>query len=258
MIFTLLGTGTSQGIPVIGCNCPTCTSTDPRDRRLRCSALVQSSTTSVVIDVGPDFRQQMLTHQVREIDAVIITHEHNDHVIGLDDLRPLIFRSGRPMTIYAEQRVLAEIKNRFAYAFETHQYPGAPEFRLMEVVPGQLLQIGDIHIRAVRVMHGRLPILGYVIEDQIGYLTDTNDVPAASYEHLAELDVLILDMLRHKPHHSHNHFDRAVTMAKQLQAKQTFFTHMSHMLGPTSVWEKDLPDDMWSSYDGQQFELSEC
>jgi len=232
--FTLLGTGTSQGIPVIGCNCAVCTSNDPRDNRRRCSAIIEDKDISIVIDVGPDFRQQMLDHGVQDVDAVLITHEHNDHVIGLDDLRPLIFKRREAMTIYAEMRVLVEIKERFKYAFETHAYPGAPEFKLIEIKPGDTIRIQNVTIDVLRVMHGQLPILGFVINKQLAYLT-----------------------LRQKPHHSHSSFEEAVDNAKKIKAKATYMIHMSHLMGPTEDWEQKLPADVYPSYDGLQFDLDE-
>jgi len=255
--FTLLGTGTSQGIPVIGCNCAVCTSNDPRDNRRRCSAIIEDKDISIVIDVGPDFRQQMLDHGVQNVDAVLITHEHNDHVIGLDDLRPLIFKRREAMTIYAEMRVLVEIKERFKYAFETHAYPGAPEFKLIEIKPGDTIRIQNVTIDVLRVMHGQLPILGFVINKQLAYLTDTKTIPEEAIEQIRGVDVLMMDMLRQKPHHSHSSFEEAVDNAKKIKAKATYMIHMSHLMGPTEDWEQKLPADVYPSYDGLQFDLDE-
>ena len=255
MKFTLLGTGTSQGVPVIGCTCDACVSKDSRDNRRRCSAILQDGQVNIVIDVGPDFRQQMLDQHVSDLEAVFITHEHNDHVIGLDDLRPLIFRRMKPMKIYAERRVLKEIKDRFKYAFETQAYPGAPAFSLQEIEPGDVINIGAAQIEVVRVMHGRLPILGFIINDKLAYLTDTNHIPGQTKHIIKGIPILILDMLREKAHHSHFHLSEAIKEAKQLEAKSTYFIHMSHGLGPTNKWEQVLPDNVYPSYDRLEFDL---
>lgn len=255
MIFTLLGSGTSQGIPVIGCDCATCTSTDSRDKRFRCSAFVEDEDNAIIIDVGPDFRSQALHHGVSNIDAVFLTHEHNDHIIGLDDLRPMIFKSMKPMRIYAEPRVLDEIRDRFPYAFIEQPYPGAPRFELLSIIPGDRVSIGDITIEAVRSNHGNLPILSYVIQDQIAYMTDTNDIPEDTAEKVKDIPILILDMLRKKRHHSHFSFDEALEAAASINAGRTYFIHMSHLMGPTKEWESSLPQDIFPSYDGLSFEL---
>lgn len=254
MKITLLGTATSQGIPVIGCRCATCTSEDSRDKRLRCSALIQTNSSNVVIDVGPDFRAQMLRAGVTDLDAVVLTHEHNDHIIGLDDLRPFIFKRREPMVIYAEQRVLDEVVHRFEYAFREHAYPGAPKFELRAIQPGAILTIGDITIEALRVHHGNLPILGFKI-DRFAYLTDTNDIPAATLKRLKDMEVLIIDALRQQAHHSHYSIDEAIRAIEQIEPDRAYLIHMSHMLGPTAQWEKTLPSNVFPSYDGLQFDM---
>ncbi len=254
MKITLLGTATSQGIPVIGCDCATCISDDPRDKRLRCAALVEGDNHTLVIDVGPDFRAQMLRADVKDLDAVLLTHEHNDHVIGLDDLRPFIFRRRTPMRIYAEQRVLDEIKERFKYAFEEHAYPGAPKFELLPIHPGDTLEYGDMRITALRVHHGRLPILAFKI-NQLAYLTDTKTIPQTTLNQIQDIDVLILDALRREQHHSHNTLDEAIAQSKAVKADKTYLIHMSHILGPTASWEQDLPAGVYPSYDGLSFEF---
>ncbi len=255
MRFTLLGTGTSQGIPVIGCDCDTCRSKDPRDNRTRTSALIQSEQSTVVIDVGPDFRQQMLREKVRDVDAVLITHEHNDHIIGLDDLRPLMFKNGRPMLIYAEQRVLDDIRLRFDYAFHDHGYPGAPSFELVSIEPGQILTFGGITVKAIRVFHGDLPILGFTVMDRIGYFTDTNNISETIISELINIPIFIIDMLHLRKHHSHNNLDSAMRLIKSVRAQKSYLIHMSHYMGPTRSWEHLLPPDVYASYDGLFFEI---
>ncbi len=254
-MITLLGTATSQGIPVIGCNCGACTSTDPHDNRLRCSALISHKNTNVIIDVGPDFRQQMLRAGIDQLDAVVITHEHNDHIIGLDDLRPFIFKNRKPMRIYAEARVIQEIKKRFDYAFIEHAYPGAPSFELIPIRPYEKIQIDQIELLPLRVQHGRLPILGFKI-DKLAYFTDTNLIPEETMSHLHDLDYVIMDALRNRSHHSHNTIDEAIEKIESINPqKGSYLIHMSHLLGPVKEWSKDLPPTIFPAYDGIQFEL---
>ncbi len=255
MLITLLGTATSQGIPVIGCDCEACTSLDPHDNRLRCSALISHKDTNVIIDVGPDFRQQMLRAGVNKLDAVVITHEHNDHIIGLDDLRPFIFRNRKPMRIYAEARVITEIRRRFDYAFLENSYPGAPSFELIGIEPNQKLQIDDIELLPLRVHHGNLPILGFKI-GKLCYFTDTNFIPEHTAKQLYDLDYLIIDALRNKPHHSHNTIEEAIEKINAIKPnKGGYLIHMSHLLGPVQKWSKSLPSTIYPAYDGIQFEL---
>ncbi len=255
MKFTLLGTGTSQGIPVIGCNCSTCLSEDIRDKRLRCSAYIHDDHHGILIDAGPDFRTQALLHSIKKVDAVFLTHEHNDHVAGLDDLRPFMFRSGKPMKIYAEERVLNDIKRRYGYAFIEQPYPGAPSFELLPIIPGQSFQIGSINLEAIRVLHGGLPILAYVVQKQLAYLTDTNEVPLETQRVIQGIPILILDALRRKSHHSHFSLDEAIEVAASIRAGQTFLIHLSHLMGPTREWEIALPRNVFPSYDNLTFDL---
>jgi len=252
--FTLLGTGTSQGIPVIGCQCDTCTSPNPRDTRLRCSAWISTDTHNVIIDAGPDFRMQSLNNGITDVDAVYLTHEHNDHMIGLDDLRPLMFKARRAMPVYGEQRVLEDVRQRFGYAFEEQPYPGAPRFDLEEISVGDVQTIGDIQLEVLRVMHGPLPILGYLINDKVAYLTDSNSYPPQTIK-LKGVDVLILDMLREQKHHSHNTLAEAIEHATMIGAKETYFIHMSHLLGPVSSWEFRLPENVFAGFDGMTLDL---
>ena len=255
MLITLLGTATSQGIPVIGCNCKACLSSDPHDKRLRCSALVSDNETNVIIDVGPDFRQQMLRAGIFQLDAVVITHEHNDHIIGLDDLRPFIFKNRRPMKIYAESRVIEEIKKRFEYAFIDHAYPGAPSFELIPIIPNELIKINNLEMLPLRVLHGSLPILGFKV-GKLAYFTDTNQIPEETMTHLHDLDYVIMDALRNRPHHSHNTINEAIEKINRIKPlKGGYLIHMSHLLGPVKEWSQDLPANIFPAFDGIQFEL---
>lgn len=252
---TILGTGTSQGIPVLACKCETCSSKDTKDKRLRCSLLVESNHANLVIDVGPDFRQQLLRSPVDTLDAVFLTHEHNDHLIGLDDLRPYIFKKSKPIPIYAEKRVLIEVEKRFGYAFGNHAYPGAPSFELIEIVPGQEFKFENLVIRAERLYHGELPILGYIINDQLAYFTDTNRIDVEVVKRNQGLKYVILDMLREKKHHSHFSLEEAITQCKELGASTSYLIHMSHHLGPVAKWETRLPKNIFAAYDAQVIEL---
>ena len=255
MLITVLGTATSQGIPVIGCKCAACKSSDPHDRRLRCSALISHGDTNVVIDVGPDFREQMLRAEVNHLDAVVITHEHNDHIIGLDDLRPFIFMQRTPMPIYAEPRVIESIRQKFDYAFREQPYPGAPSFQLIPIKPGEKITINDLELMPLRVQHGRLPILGFRV-GKLGYFTDANIFPDETLAALEGIDYLLIDALRKQPHHSHNTIEQAIAYIDKIRpSKSAHLIHMSHLLGPVSEWSKELPPDVHAAYDGLQFEL---
>ncbi len=254
MKITFLGTATSQGIPVIGCKCEACTSKDPRDNRLRSAIHIEYNSKSIVVDVGPDFRQQMLRANINQLDAVLLTHEHNDHMIGADDLRPFNFLQKRDMPIYAEGRVLEEIKSRFKYAFLPHPYPGIPQFLLKEIVVDQPFELFDQKIFPIRVMHGGLPIFGFRINN-FCYLTDVKYIPETEFSKLENLDVVVLSALRTREHHSHMTIDQAVELARRIGARKTFFTHFSHDLGKVEKWGKLLPTTIEPAYDGLEIKI---
>ncbi len=246
----MLGTGTSQGVPVIGCGCAVCRSPDPRDKRFRCAGLFSDGLTSVLIDCGPDVRQQLLRAGTTQLDAVLITHEHNDHIIGLDDLRPFIFRQRKPFLVYAEPRVQAEIRERFAYAFAEQHYPGAPEFELRDLYPGQPINVGSLPpIMPLRVMHGPLPILGFRVSG-MAYLTDVKAVPSETLAALSELDVLVTSALHDYGHHSHMSIEEAAAFAKTIDADRTYFIHMSHLAPRHRDLEARLEAVARVAYDG--------
>lgn len=248
MTFTLLGTGTSQGVPVIGCTCPVCTSSDPRDNRLRSSALVSATRVQLLIDAGPDLRQQMLRQQVREIDAILLTHEHNDHVIGLDDVRPFNFRSGRPMAVYALPRVAAEVRRRFEYVFG-EPIPGLPRIDLKMIDPSVVLPFDGLDVAPIGVRHGRLPILGFRFGD-LAYLTDVKSVEPAEREKLRGLRVLITSALHHQAHPTHMNLEEALGFAAEIGAGQTWLTHISHHMGKYADVAPTLPEGIGLAYDG--------
>lgn len=255
MKITALGTGTSQGVPVIGCQCEVCLSSDPKDKRLRSSVLIEIESTTILIDAGPDLRQQLLREDINKLDAVVLTHEHNDHMIGLDDLRPLIFRSvKKEMSIYAQQRVLDEIKLRFAYAFKEHPYPGVPKLKTLAIEDFEQFKIGDIELEALPCMHGHLPIHGFRIND-FAYLTDVSEIPQGTLERLTGLKVLMLDCLRREKHYSHLCLEEANEKAQKIGAEECYFVHMSHLLGKHADLLQELPPSIEPSYDGMVLNL---
>ncbi|PMB30216.1 MBL fold metallo-hydrolase [Fischerella thermalis CCMEE 5319] len=249
IIFT--GTGTSQGIPVIGCSCPVCTSTDPRDQRTRTSVHLIADSLHLQIDIGADFRQQMLRHHIRQLDAVLLTHEHMDHLAGIDDLRPLIFIQGKPMPLYGSDQTLQAVQRQFPYAFAAPQnrYPGAPELTPCLIDEQRPFTIGQLTITPLPVLHGQWPVLGFRIGD-FSYITDANHIPPQTLRLLTGTRYLVLNALRHKPHYSHFTLEEAITIARQVHAEHTYFTHISHDLGLHAQVESTLPPGMHLAYDG--------
>lgn len=254
MKLKFLGTGTSQGIPVIGSHHPVCLSENMKDKRLRSSALITTdSGKKILIDCGPDFRQQMLTNNEENIDAVLLTHEHNDHVIGLDDLRPLIFKNGKRMPLYAMERVGNEVINRFPYAFSDVRYPGVPSFE-MHVVNGGF-EVENQNIIPVEVMHGKIPILGYRIHN-LAYITDANFISESEMEKLQNLDVFIINSLRKtEPHSSHFILPETLELIEKLKPKVSYLIHISHHLGFHDEVEVELPENVHLSYDGLEIKF---
>lgn len=250
-----LGTGTSQGVPVIGCKHPVCLSENPKDKRLRTSAFIKTKGINILLDCGPDFRQQMLRENLDRIDAILLTHEHNDHIIGLDDVRPINFLTQKDMPIYALPRVINEVKSRFPYAFVNEKYPGAPEFQVNEIKTSYI-NVEGIEIIPLDVMHGKLPILGYRIGN-LAYLTDISFIPKETIDKLKGLDILVIDALRKSPkHHSHLTLDEAIEYSKMIKPKQTYFIHINHHMGFHDIVEKELPDDFHLAYDGLKLQFS--
>lgn len=254
MKLKFLGTGTSQGIPIIGSKHPVCLSTNPKDKRLRTSALITTEENKkILIDCGPDFRQQMLANQEEDIDAVLITHEHNDHVIGLDDLRPLIFKNGRDMPIYSNRRVSEEIKLRFPYAFTENKYPGAPSFE-MHVID-EPFELFNTTISPIEVVHGQLNILGFKFKN-LAYITDASDIVLEQKQKLQNLDVLIINCLRKDPpHYSHYVLPEVLELIEELKPQKTYLIHISHHLGFHEEVENELPQHVHLAYDGLEIEF---
>lgn len=254
MIVRFLGTGTSQGVPVIACSCPVCSSVDFRDKRLRSSIWIQTQNQSIVIDTGPDFRQQMLRNRVSSLDAIVYTHEHKDHIGGLDDVRAFNFFQQRDMPLYARKQVLAQIKSEFYYAFEENPYPGVPHLALHELT-GSTFSIGDATFTPIEVMHHKLPVYGFRLGD-FTYITDANYISEEELEKVKGSKVLVLNALQKEPHISHFTLAQALEVAEKVGAPQTYFTHISHRLGLHSqVEESLLPAHVRLAYDGLELHL---
>jgi phosphoribosyl 1,2-cyclic phosphate phosphodiesterase len=256
MKITFLGTGTSSGVPVITCKCDVCRSLDFRDKRLRVSVLIQSNNKNIVIDIGPDFRQQALRENISHLDAAIFTHEHKDHTAGLDDIRPFNYLSGgKYLPIYAHERVLNQLKQEYYYAFQENAYPGVPLLNCFEINDEQFTVVGtEMTLIPVSVMHHNLQVYGFRIGD-FTYITDANFITEEELEKVIGSKVLVLNALQKEPHISHFNLDQAVALAKKVDAGKTFFTHISHKLGLHREIEKQLPENIFLAYDGLNFEI---
>jgi phosphoribosyl 1,2-cyclic phosphate phosphodiesterase len=243
-----LGTGTSQGIPVIGSNHSVCLSDNLKDKRLRVSAWISWEDFSLVIDCGPDFRQQMLTSKCPKVEAILYTHEHSDHTAGMDDIRPFNFKQGN-IPIYAHQRVLENLKKRFDYIFETeNKYPGAPTVSPIEVINNQPFVLGGKKVIPINVMHGNLQVFGYKI-DNFAYLTDVKTIEKSEIDKLKNLDVLVVNALREEPHNTHFNLQEALDFIALVKPKKTYLTHISHILGFHDEVQQKLPKNVYLAFD---------
>ena len=255
MKITFLGTGTSQGVPVIGCKCEVCTSSDSRDRRLRTSAMVEVEGKRFIIDAGPDFRYQMLRAGVSSIDALLLTHEHKDHIGGLDDARPLIFVQKKPMTVYASIEAQEEIKREYSYAFanEDERYPGAPAFDLINI-DGSNIKIKDLTIEPIELKHFTLKSYAFRI-GHFAYVTDLSELSEEAFNKLIGVEYLIIEALGKKKHYSHINLSEAIEIAQRLNVKKAWFTHVSHGMGKAADVNPTLPENMMLAYDGLEIEI---
>lgn len=251
MKITILGCGTSQGVPVIGCNCDVCRSTDPRDKRLRTSILIQTEQTTICVDAGPDFRQQMLRENVRHLDAILITHHHKDHIGGLDDVRSFNFLQNISMPIYASPVAQEEIKREYSYAFveKSELYPGAPTYNLIDIVDNKPIVINELTIEPIPLTH--LHMLCYAFRiGNFAYVTDFNHISEESLKKLEGVEYLIIEALRKEKHYSHISLPEAIDIAQRLNVKKAWFTHVSHSMGKAADVNKTLPTNMMLAYDG--------
>lgn len=255
MKLTFLGTGTSCGVPTIGCQCRTCLSTNPKDKRLRCSALLETEQTRLLIDCGPDFRQQMMTQPFRRIDGILITHAHYDHMGGMDDVRP--FCQFGAVNVYADPIARQGLLEMLPYCFAEHRYPGVPAIGLHEIHRHESFTIGDFDILPIEVMHHDLPILGYRITEHkapvhvLVYITDMKTISDEELPYINGADTLVVNALRQKPHHSHQTLDDAVRFARRVGAHRTFLIHSSHDIGLHEEVNTSLPPDIQMAYDGE-------
>lgn len=256
-----LGTGTSQGVPMIGCNCRVCKSEDPRDNRLRSSALIEFKGFRILIDAGPDFRQQLLREGIGNIDAILLTHEHKDHTGGLDDVRAINYINGKALPIYCEERVLRSLEREYSYAFEENRYPGVPEFDIRVIDNNKfvikrengLSHLPGLEVTPIRVYHYKLPVFGYRIGD-IAYITDANRIDEDSFNLLKGLKVLVINTVRHARHISHFSLNEAIDVALRVGAEKTFLTHLSHQIGTHEELSSELPPGIYAAWDGLSVE----
>jgi phosphoribosyl 1,2-cyclic phosphate phosphodiesterase len=246
---TFLGTGTSQGVPLIACQCNVCTSSDSKDKRLRSSVHLSVDDLDIVIDSGPDFRQQMLRAGIQKLDALIFTHAHKDHIAGMDDIRGFNFKMKKPIDVYCTEKVVEQMKREFYYIFEEKKYPGIPEINIHLIENNKPFRIGSVEIIPVEVMHLHMKVLGFRIRNFV-YITDANFIADQEKEKIKGCEILVLNALRREKHVSHFTLDEAINMATELKAGHTYFTHISHQLGKHAETENELPQHCSLAYDG--------
>ncbi len=253
MKITLLGTGTSQGVPVIACPCEVCQSKDPKDNRLRSSILVEEGPTTFIIDTGPDFREQMLRHNVLQLDGVVFTHAHRDHTAGLDDVRAFNFIQQKEMDIYIDDIAFKTVETQYDYIFAPNPYPGAPKV-IVNKISDQPFSVNGIELQPINVMHYKLPVKGFRMGD-FTYITDANYIAPEEKEKIKGTKILVLNTLRQKEHISHFTLQEGIELAQELQPQHTYFTHISHQMGLHETINAQLPKGMELAYDGLQFEV---
>ena len=248
MKLSFLGTGSSLGIPIIGCDCPVCTSDDPRDKRLRSSILIQNGNKSILIDAGPDFRYQMLREKIKSLEAILLTHEHKDHIAGLDDIRSFNYLSGGPMDIYAERRVLDAIHKSYSYVFEENKYPGIPQMNLLPIDDEQFI-VNGFEIVPVKLLHHKLPVFGFRIND-LSYISDASYIAEEEKEKIKGTKVLVINAIRKTRHISHFCLEESLSFIKEIKPKKAYLTHMGHLIGKHADLQKELPENVYPAYDG--------
>lgn len=253
MKITFLGTGTSQGVPVVACGCSVCKSTDEKDKRLRSSALIEMEGKIIVIDAGPDFRQQLLRETIMQLDGIILTHGHKDHIGGLDDVRAFNYLQKKAIDIYARKEVHDQIRREFEYAFSETRYPGVPEFHL-KVIENKPFMMEGIEVIPIEALHFKLPVFGYRIQ-QFAYLTDLSSITDKEKEKLLGVKVVVLPALRKKPHYSHMNLVQALELIAEIKPERAYLTHISHLMGLHAEVEKELPEHVRLAYDGLKIEL---
>lgn len=253
MKVTLLGTGTSQGVPVIACKCEVCHSIDDKDKRLRSAIMIEEGSTRVIVDVGPDFRQQMLRHKVDNIDAILLTHEHADHIFGLDDIRSFNWIRKSAMDVYCEPRVQNNLKSIFNYVFEIQKYPGTPQMNLIDL-DSQIVTIGSLTVLPIRVYHYQLPVYGFRVGN-FAYLTDFNSIEDHELAKLAGVEILVICALRKTSHISHLNLAEAIDLIQKIKPRKAYLTHMSHEMGKHQDLLAELPDHIEPGFDGLIIDL---
>jgi phosphoribosyl 1,2-cyclic phosphate phosphodiesterase len=251
---TFLGTGTSQGVPLIGCHCEVCTSTDKVNKRLRCSVFIETPEANIVIDTGPDFRYQMLRAKVDRLDAIVLTHSHKDHIAGLDDVRAFNYFQNKPMPVYATLETQAILRREFAYVFDTPDYPGIPQLNIHTIDPDVPFSINGITLTPIRVVHYQIEVLGFRIGN-FTYITDANHIEPEQLAKVNGSEALVMTALRHEKHPSHFTLAESIEISQSVDVKETYFTHISHQLGLHDEVTKTLPPHMQLAYDGRTLEF---
>ncbi len=258
MKLTVLGCGTSHGVPMIGCHCAVCTSVDPRNKRYRPAIVVtMDDGANILVDTPPELRLALIASNISRLDAILYTHSHADHIFGLDDVRTFNYRSGRAMPVYAEPNVLDDVRRIYQYIFKVTQVGGGkPQVDLSPLAPGEPLTLGGMEVLPLRVCHGRLPILAFKFGPRFAYVTDVSEIPPETWPHLQNLDLLMLDAVRREPHETHYHLDAALAVIEQLKPKRALLTHLSHDYdyAPTNT---ELPPGVELAYDGQMIDLGD-
>lgn len=255
MTITITGSGTSQGVPVIGCECYVCSSEDSKDKRLRSSIHIKYNNNSIVVDTGPDFRQQMINSKIKKLDAVLFTHEHKDHVAGLDDVRAFNFIQKKPIEVYCSENVFKALKREFHYIFDPKfKYPGIPSINRHKISKEKTFKINEVLITPIEVMHHKLPVLGFRI-DNFAYITDAKTIESKEKNKLKNLDLLIVNALRIKEHLSHLNLEEALELINELNPKRAILTHLSHLMGKHEEIKKLIPKNVDVAFDGMKFNL---